>query len=191
MFMSELTGWSHVVVPGTSYLERDGTFVNLEGRAQRLRRAVQPAWEDELAWLSALCARFGVDVSPWPDVSAIAEPAPLPPAGKRVAAKPPRLAARARKGGGLELVRYRSLFSGPAVERVPELQFQRPSPEVEIAYADARALGVVTGEAVAVSSNGASRELQARVNRRLRPGVVRIATDHTHGLGDRVEVVKA
>jgi NADH-quinone oxidoreductase subunit G len=40
MFESELTLWSHLVLPGTSYLERDGTFVNLEGRPQRLRRSV-------------------------------------------------------------------------------------------------------------------------------------------------------
>ncbi|HXV57646.1 MAG TPA: molybdopterin-dependent oxidoreductase, partial [Gaiellaceae bacterium] len=40
MFQSDVTAWSHVVLPGTSYLEREGTFVNLEGRPQRLRRAV-------------------------------------------------------------------------------------------------------------------------------------------------------
>ena len=105
--------------------------------------------------------------------------------------KAPKLTRRAGKGGGLELVRYRSLFSGPAVERVPELQFQRPALEVEIAHADARALGLATGEAVTVSANGTSKALRARVNRRLRPGVVRIAGEHAHGLADRVEVVKA
>ena len=52
-------------------------------------------------------------------------------------------------------------------------------------------LGVVTGEAVTASSNGTSKALKARVNRRLRPGVVRIAGEHAHGLADRVEVVKA
>ncbi len=39
MFMTEVTGQSHLVLPGTSYLERDGTTVNLEGRAQRQRRS--------------------------------------------------------------------------------------------------------------------------------------------------------
>ncbi|MGH3011478.1 MAG: molybdopterin-dependent oxidoreductase, partial [Gaiellaceae bacterium] len=51
MFQSDLTAWSHVVLPGTSYLEREGTVVNLEGRPQRLRRAVVPNGPDELEWL--------------------------------------------------------------------------------------------------------------------------------------------
>ena len=65
MFQSDLTAWSHVVVPGTSYLEREGTFVNLEGRPQRLRRAVVPDGPDELEWLARLAERFGVAVDPW------------------------------------------------------------------------------------------------------------------------------
>ena len=59
MFQSDLTAWSHLVLPGTSYLEREGTMVNLEGRAQRLRRAVVPTGPDELEWLSRLGERFG------------------------------------------------------------------------------------------------------------------------------------
>src|SRR5919198_1332762 len=44
MFHSLAVGWSDLVLPGTSYLERDGTYINLEGRIQRLRRtAIPPA----------------------------------------------------------------------------------------------------------------------------------------------------
>jgi len=42
MFLRPVHGWADLVLPGTSYLERDGTYVNLEGRIQRLRRAVIP-----------------------------------------------------------------------------------------------------------------------------------------------------
>ncbi len=66
MFESEGTLWSHLVLPGTSYLERDGTTVNLEGRPQRQRRAVAPPAEDELAFFAGLARRFGVEVDPWP-----------------------------------------------------------------------------------------------------------------------------
>ena len=52
--------------PGTSYLERDGTYVNLEGRLQRLRRTVIPPAPDELAWIAKLAERFGVELSPYP-----------------------------------------------------------------------------------------------------------------------------
>src|SRR5205814_10043840 len=131
-------GWSDLVLPGTSYLERDGTYVNLEGRVQRLRRTVIPPAPDELVWISRLAERFGVAVSPYPsavfeEVSAIAfggipfgevgERAALPrapgaPAPVETTPEPPR-------PEGLRLVRYRPLFSGPAVERTPEPGFQR------------------------------------------------------------------
>jgi hypothetical protein len=42
-----------------------------------------------------------------------------------------------------------------------------------------------------VSSNGTARTLTARLNRRLRAGVVRIENEHAAGLGGRVEVRRA
>jgi anaerobic selenocysteine-containing dehydrogenase len=85
-------------------------------------------------------------------------------------------------------VTYRALFSGPAVERVPELDFQRPAAEVELSRDDARSLGVANGQIVNVRSNGTSLELRARLTRELAPGVARIADEHAAGLEGRVEV---
>ncbi len=65
MFRRPVAGWADLVLPGTSYLERDGTYVNLEGRLQRLRRTVIPPAPDELAWISRLAERFGVEVPPY------------------------------------------------------------------------------------------------------------------------------
>jgi len=104
------------------------------------------------------------------------EPAPVP--------EP----SAAPAGGGLHLVAYKPLFSGPAVERVPELQFQRPEPEVELSAEDAEARGIASGETVTVSHDGTSLELRARISRELRKGVVRIAAEHAGELGGRVEV---
>ncbi len=188
MFQSDLTAWSHVVLPGTSYLEREGTFVSLEGRPQRLRRAVVPSGPDELEWLARLAERFGVDVDPWAAPEA-AEQAELPAADELAWSLPDPEAPTGRAAGpGLELVRFRALFSGAAVERVPQLQFQRPEPEVELALEDAKTRGVASGELVNVTSNGTSRELRARVSRKLRAGVVRIAGEHADGLEDHVQV---
>src|SRR5207248_442938 len=64
MFHGLAVGWADLVLPGTSYLERDGTYVNLEGRLQRLRRSAVPPAPDELAWLSQLASRFGVELAP-------------------------------------------------------------------------------------------------------------------------------
>jgi predicted molibdopterin-dependent oxidoreductase YjgC len=188
MFESEATLWSHLVLPGTSYLERDGTTVNLEGRPQRQRRAVAPPSEDELAFFAGLARRFGVEVDPWPTMLPD-DHAALPEVEEEVdAAVAAPKAVAPKRGQGLALVRYRSLFSGPAIERVDQLQFQRPADEIELSYEDASARGIAGGSTVTVSSNGTSRSLRARVNRRLRKGVVRIPSEHAEGLHDRVEV---
>jgi NADH-quinone oxidoreductase subunit G len=188
MFQSDVTAWSHVVLPATGYLEREGTFVNLEGRAQRLRRAVIPPGPDELELLAGLAERLGVAVDPWASPSA-ADHAELLPADEFAWSRPdPQVATGKAAGPGLALVRYRPLFSGSAVERVPQLQFQRPLAEVELAHEDATSRGIANGEPVSVASNGTSKELRARVNRRLRAGVARIAAEHATGFEERVQV---
>ena len=191
MFMTEATGQSHLVLPATGYLERDGTTVNLEGRAQRQRRAVAPPGWDELEFFARLAQRFGVDVSPWP-TGAIGEQAPLPPRPAATDVEPPAaVPPRPAPDSGFAVLRYRPLFTGAAVERVPQLQFQRPEAEVELPLSDARGLGIRTGDLVTVGSNGTSRELRAKLNRRLRSGVVRIAADHADDLEGSVEITKA
>ncbi len=65
MFEESFRGLADLVLPGTSYLERDGTTVNLEGRLQRQRRAVLAPCPDELAWVSKLAERFDVELSPY------------------------------------------------------------------------------------------------------------------------------
>jgi len=214
MFHGLAVGWADLVLPGTSYLERDGSYVNLEGRVQRLRRAVIPPVPDELAWISKLAERFGVAVSPHASVvfgelselafggigyGEVGERAPLPP---RAAYEPPAPAPEAPPLppeaappehflGTLKLQRYRPLFSGPAVERVPELQFQRPGREIELAAEDAERRQVASGDTVSVRSNGTSVELRARVSRALAAGTARIAEEHALDLHRDVEVVKA
>jgi predicted molibdopterin-dependent oxidoreductase YjgC len=204
MFHGLAAGWADLVLPGTSYLERDGTYVNLEGRVQRLRRTAIPPAPDELAWISKLAERFDVDVSPYPsavfdELSAIAyggipfgvvgERAELPPPAAHVEV-PASRPEGARPQSGLQLIRYRPLFSGPAVERTPELQFQRPQPEVELSEQDARTRGIRSGDDVTVRSNGTSVTLRARLNRELRAGVVRIAAEHAGDLQPSVELSK-
>ena len=95
------------------------------------------------------------------------------------------------KRGEIRLVAYKPLFSGAAVERVTELQFQRPQPELELSAADAQRRKIATGDLVTVGSNGSAVTLPARVNRRLRAGVARVALEHAEGLAGVVEVAKA
>jgi NADH-quinone oxidoreductase subunit G len=215
MFHELTVGWADVVLPATAMLERDGTLMNLEGRLQRLRRAVAPPVPDELAWIAKLAERFDVELSPHAsilfdevarhvfegvDLSTIGEQAPLPARAPWIAPEPavePREAglAAAEDGehvlGELRLLRYRPVFSGPQVERVGELQFQRPEPEAALSAHDAERRGVGTGDTITLRSNGTSVELRARVDRRLVNGVVRVAEEHAADLHQLVEVVKA
>src|SRR5262249_27703872 len=167
---------------------------------------VLPPAPDELAWISGLAERFDVDVSPYAAgvfeelstlvydglaFSAIGERAPLPersaPPGKEPAEEP----APHPGASGLRLVAYRPLCSGPAVERVPELQFQRPEPVLEIAPDDAHARGITPGDEVDVRSNGTSARLHARISRTLPPGTVRAPAEHVAELTHDVEVTRA
>ena len=155
MFQGLVVGWADLVLPGTSYLECDGSLTNMEGRVQRLRRAVIPPGPDELAWLAKLAERFGVELSPYPSVvheelfgtnfAELGETAPLRPANNPQ--PPSRVSETVQPGRGLRLIRYRPLFSGPAVERVANLQFQRSSGEAGLSRDDAERLGVRDGAA--------------------------------------------
>jgi NADH-quinone oxidoreductase subunit G len=209
MFGGLAAGWADLVLPGTSYLEREGTFVNLEGRLQRLRRTVEPPCPDELEWIAQLAARFGVDVAPYAagvfaEVSErvygglafgeVGERAPLrgyPEAQEHVSREPLPEPEQKAGRGQIRLVAYKPLFSGAAVERVSELQFQRPQPELELSGDDARRRKISTGDLVTVGSNGSSITLRARVNRRLRAGIARVALEHANGLAGVVEVERA
>jgi formate dehydrogenase alpha subunit len=42
LFMSETAKLAQLVIPGASFLEKDGTFTNLERRIQRIRKAMEP-----------------------------------------------------------------------------------------------------------------------------------------------------
>ncbi len=206
LFEESFRGLCDLVLPGTSYLERDGTTVNLEGRLQRQRRAVIAPCPDELAWIAKLAERFDVALSPhsslvFDEVSAklyggvtyaqLNEQAPLPPRATAVADVSAPAPVQIPAGDGLRLVRYRPLFSGPAVERTPELAFQRPGDELQVSPPDARRLGLKTGEQAAVSSNGTSRELTVRVARDLPAGVVRAPYAAAEGLHELVTVAKS
>jgi predicted molibdopterin-dependent oxidoreductase YjgC len=182
--------------------------MNLEGRVQRLRRAVPPPCPDELAWISKLAARFEVDLPPHAagvfaelaehlfrdlELDDLGHHASLPGRSAYVEPDPASSTAtpdEARTKDALQLHRYQSLFSGPAVDRVPELRFQRPHEDVELSALEARARGISTGDQVVVRSNGTSVTLRAQVNRKLIDGVARIAGEHAGDLPATVEVVK-
>jgi NADH dehydrogenase/NADH:ubiquinone oxidoreductase subunit G len=203
MFEDSFRGIADLVLPAQSYLERDGTTVNLEGRLQRQRRAVPPPCPDELAWIAKLAERFDVELSPYTPVvfdevsekcfggiafADIGMTAALPPKGE-APPRPERVSDTQQVSDtGLRLVSYTPLFSGAAVDRTPELEFQKAAAEVQLARADAQSRGIRNGQTVTVSSNGTSVELRARIATDLTAGTVRIAREHAGDLHPTVEV---
>ncbi len=201
MFEDSFRGLADLVLPGTSYLERDGTTVNLEGRLQRQRRAVIAPCPDELAWIAKLAERFerralaarggrlrgGLGDLLRRHLLRRGRRAGAPPAAGRGAAggRDARRRSRSPRGSGLRLLTYRPLFSGPAVERTPELDFQRRSGEVELSPRRRARAQIAAGDEVTVRSNGTSRRLRARIAARPAAG------ERPHAAGRRRRPARA
>ncbi|HEY1709532.1 MAG TPA: formate dehydrogenase subunit alpha [Rhizomicrobium sp.] len=59
LFLNETAGYAHVFLPGSTFLEKDGTFINAERRIQRVRKVMEPKcgkadWETTLAIAEAM-----------------------------------------------------------------------------------------------------------------------------------------
>ncbi|MBK6562523.1 formate dehydrogenase subunit alpha [Candidatus Amarobacter glycogenicus] len=59
LFLNETASYAHVFLPGSSFLEKDGTFTNAERRISRVRKAIPPRagladWEITMALANAL-----------------------------------------------------------------------------------------------------------------------------------------
>jgi formate dehydrogenase alpha subunit len=61
IFLSDTGELSHVVLPGASFAEKDGTFTNTERRVQRVRKAIDPIGNARADWqiISDLSNRLG------------------------------------------------------------------------------------------------------------------------------------
>jgi formate dehydrogenase major subunit len=59
LFLNETANYAHVFLPGSTFLEKDGTFINAERRIGRVRKVMQPRagmadWEITLALAKAM-----------------------------------------------------------------------------------------------------------------------------------------
>jgi formate dehydrogenase alpha subunit len=51
IFLNETAELAHVVLPGASFAEKNGTFTNTERRVQRVRKAIEPIGNSRADWL--------------------------------------------------------------------------------------------------------------------------------------------
>ncbi len=65
IFRTDTAELAHVVLPGASFAEKDGTFTNTERRVLRVRKAVEPVGEARPDWqiICDLSTRFGLPMS--------------------------------------------------------------------------------------------------------------------------------
>jgi formate dehydrogenase alpha subunit len=50
LFMTHIGSYAHVILPGMSFAEKDGTFTNMERRVQRVRKAISPVGDSRPDW---------------------------------------------------------------------------------------------------------------------------------------------
>jgi hypothetical protein len=161
--------------PGTSYLEREGTYVNLEGRLQRLRRpspagagrarvdrearrALRRRHPAVRARRSRSCRRRSTTGSVLGDRGAGAAAR----SGRRRTTAQPATGSRAR-GTGLRSSTYRPLFSGPPSSACPSSSSSART-RCSRSRQRTRVARIANGDEVEVSSNG-TRRACARASR--------------------------
>ena len=80
IFLHETARLADVVLPATSFAEKDGTFTNSERRVQRVRKAVEPVGQSRPDWAiiselaARLCDRLGL---PWREQFAYGHPSEI------------------------------------------------------------------------------------------------------------------
>jgi NADH-quinone oxidoreductase subunit G len=86
----------------------------------------------------------------------------------------------------LALGTYRDLWTGPITELNPPLRFLEPQQRVELSLADAKRLGLNSGDEVSVSQNGSSLRARVAVKERVQEGACFLiegtAEDNANGL---------
>ncbi len=58
LFLNETAKYAHVILPAASFAEKEGTFINTEGKAQRIRKALEPVGNSRPDW-AILCELAG------------------------------------------------------------------------------------------------------------------------------------
>src|SRR3990170_4143797 len=209
MFLTETAKMASVVLPGASFVEKDGTFTNQEGRVQRLRRFIQPQGDAKADW--EIIAAMGAAIEPsfnYGSVAGIFEEI------KEAAPMYRGIAFESLDGNGA-IVKAADSSGGTDLKSVPPAASQTPpaSPDpnypfvlitgnhlyhsgrlslrtdtlrsilseaiVEISEEDAREMKVGKGDKVTVKGKQYEAALTVHVNKRSAKGVVFIPENFT------------
>jgi NADH-quinone oxidoreductase subunit G len=195
MFLSPTAAKAHVVLPATSFAEKDGTFTNAERRVQRVRPGIPTPGgaQTDFAILAKLAALLGKNVTYTGPAAVFAEiastvsgyagidfqaigPHGVVWGGETLQPKQRKLIAVAGGKGvdaPFQLVTGSTLYhSGTLSTRASGPLAVVPAPYVEFGREDAKALKVQEGDMVTVKSGGVELRLTAKIDTRLPKGVL-------------------
>ena len=185
-----------MVFPAESGAEKEGTVTHPDGRLQRVRQSIGHLGEVRPGWwvLAELCERLGAGTGAASSAmvtAAVAEAVPFYPPLEEIGGRGVRWQEREAASSlpderpseeplaeppaledGLRIGAAPSLWSGPAVEHSPSLRFLSPEPRAELSPADARRLGVASGDDLELRVNGSSLHARAAVRSGVRAGSV-------------------
>ncbi len=175
---SDLLGYADLVLPAASFVERDGTLTDWEGRRQLVHAAMDPpgAARSDYAILAEVARRSGrsigcrtiADVRAELDALLASAGAPEEADGSMRAAAP-----RSEAGFPLRLLTYRLLYDdGARVKRTQGIRKMTREAFAELHPADAERAGISDGQNVRVESAHGSIAVPARVTDGVREGVV-------------------
>ncbi len=186
LFLNETANHAHVFLPGSTFLEKDGTFTNAERRIQRVRKVMRPKngladWE---VTQKLSCALGSVQ---WPCNEAAPEGTPLMhmerfvrgegrfiiteyvPTDEKVGPRFPLL---------LTTGRILSQYNVGAQTRRTENSQWHEEDVLEIHPHDAEERGVRDGDWIRLASRAGETALRARITDRVAPGVVYTTFHH-------------
>ena len=173
---SPLLDRADLVFPAATFVERDGTITDWEGRRQPVRAAVDPpgAARADYAILAESARRLGRSIGCRTAADAGAElttfldsAAVWPQIGEGLNPRP------APGGDGLRLLTYRLLYDdGSRIRRTKGIRELTPGAFAELNPADADRLRISDGARVTVTSDHGSVSVRARVSNAIREGAV-------------------
>lgn len=188
--MTETAKLAHVILPASSWAEKDGTFINAEGVTQKLQRVVDARGQSLPDWqiLRNLSLSMGTDIATR-NLESIAEEINFSVREEQTASDKRVFTPVSHTPGEvadseypLSLVTRDVLqHSGSMSTRSKALDLVVSEPFLEISGEDAKQFGMVDGSHVKVSSRRGTVYLKAKVTDAVRSGTVFTSVHFPHG----------
>jgi formate dehydrogenase major subunit len=160
IFLTETAEFADVVLPASSYLEKDGTYTNTDRRVQRGRKVLEPPGQARVDWevIQDIANRIGLPMDYSDDGLAHLKPAEWLPARELPNEEFPFVLNTGR------LLEH--WHTGSMTRRSYALDAISPKATVFLHPGDAERLGIADGSFARVTSRRGSIELEAKISHR-------------------------